>query len=81
MLLLTPAIRPFSFRRLLFTYLIPVVPPAVMWDGIVSVLRTYTVDEVNAIIATVPGADTYRWEVALTTEGRVTLFHAIGQPR
>lgn len=41
-LLSTPFIRPFKLSRILFTYFIPIVPLFVMWDGVVSVLRTYT---------------------------------------
>lgn len=37
----TPFIRPFSWLRLLFTYLIPIVPLYSLWDGVVSQLRAY----------------------------------------
>ncbi len=39
---LTPFFRPFRFSRLLFTYLIPLIPLCTVWDGIVSILRLYT---------------------------------------
>lgn len=45
--LMTPAIRPLSFARFFFTYVIPAVPFFIMWDGIVSALRTYTPDEMR----------------------------------
>ena len=38
-LALTPFVRPFRFSRLLFTYLVPLVPLIVWWDGVVSHLR------------------------------------------
>jgi len=38
-LLLTPFIRPFTWSRLLFTYLVPVGILVTFWDGAVSVLR------------------------------------------
>ena len=41
-ILFTPFIKPFSLQRLLFTYLLPVVPFCTIWDGIVSVLRLYS---------------------------------------
>ncbi len=44
-LLFTPFIKPFSVKRLLFTYLLPIVPFCTIWDGIASVLRLYTPDE------------------------------------
>lgn len=41
-LLATPFIRPFRWRRLLWTYVLPLVPLTSWWDGIVSQLRAYT---------------------------------------
>lgn len=44
-LLLTPLIRPFSFKRLFFTYIIPVNLLTISYDGIVSVFKSYTVKQ------------------------------------
>lgn len=38
--ILAPFVRPFSWARLFWTYLIPVVPFVTCWDGLVSVIRT-----------------------------------------
>lgn len=38
----TPFIRPFKFSRLFFTYIIPIIPLGIIWDGTVSLLRIYT---------------------------------------
>lgn len=78
---LTLGIRPFTWTRLIYTYVIPIVPLLIMWDGIVSVLRTYTTEEVNAIIETVPGSETYDWDVGSEKTGPITVFRAIGVPR
>ena len=43
--LATPFIRPFQWR-LLWTYLIPLVPVTSWWDGVVSQLRAYTCREI-----------------------------------
>ncbi len=59
--LLTPWIRPFSWSRLLWTYIMPVVPVAVAIDGVVSCLRSYTVEELEALATQVSVAN-YRWE-------------------
>jgi hypothetical protein len=37
----TPFFRPFRFNRLLFTYLIPIIPICTVWDGIASIMRMY----------------------------------------
>ncbi|MBC8172783.1 MAG: hypothetical protein H7X71_02655, partial [Chitinophagales bacterium] len=43
--LFTPFFKPFRFSRLFFTYIIPVIPLCTIWDGVVSILRLYTPDE------------------------------------
>ncbi len=47
-LLVTPFIRPFRWSRLVFTYVIPVLPLLIVFDGIVSCLRVYSPDELRA---------------------------------
>jgi hypothetical protein len=56
----TPFIRPFSWHRLLWTYVIPVVPVVAMWDGLVSNLRTYSPTELRALADALQGP-AYRW--------------------
>lgn len=41
----TPFFRPFRVSRLLFTYLIPIIPFCTVWDGVFSILRLYKPDE------------------------------------
>lgn len=48
-LLLTPFIRPFSFRRLLLTYIIPVNILTITFDGIVSVLKSRSVKQYQTL--------------------------------
>lgn len=62
LLTLTPFIRPFTFKRLLWTYLIPVIPIIFSWDGFVSHLRTYTVKELKSF-AFETGNNNYNWEI------------------
>lgn len=47
-LLATPFIRPFHWQRLVWTYLLPLVPFTCWWDGLVSQLRAYTAPELEA---------------------------------
>jgi len=58
----TPLTRPLSWRRLLLTYGLPLVPLMVTWDGMASNLRTYSVDELRELVAALDAPD-YRWEV------------------
>jgi uncharacterized membrane protein YqaE (UPF0057 family) len=55
----TPFMRPFLWRRLFWTYLLPLVPLTCLWDGVVSQLRAYTVDELAGLCA---GSAPMRWE-------------------
>jgi len=45
----TPFMRPMTWKRLLFTYPIPAVPFTCLWDGMVSQLRAYTIDELEEL--------------------------------
>lgn len=76
--LLTPFIRPFSRGRFFFTYFVPVMPLFVLWDGFVSCLRTYTVPEMQQLIAEVPGSHLYDWKVGRLKNGPGILLYLIG---
>lgn len=60
-LLVTPFLRPFRLSRLVFTYLLPLIPLVLCFDGIVSCLRTYHPQELLELAApsSTPG---YTWE-------------------
>lgn len=69
-----------TFRRdaimLACTYLLPVVPFVVSFDGLVSSLRTRTPDEVMRLLKTAGQGAEQEWE---WTSGRVTHTWPIGQ--
>lgn len=77
-LLTTPFIRPFKWGRILFTYLIPIIPLFVLWDGVVSAFRTYSVDEMNQLISQVKNYETYNWEVNKIKSGPGVILYLIG---
>lgn len=79
-LLLTPFIRPFRWSRLLWTYLVPVVPPFVLFDGVVSCLRTYTPAELRELVEPFAG-DGYTWEIGEERgPGPIPVTYLIGYP-
>ncbi|MBL0937965.1 MAG: class I SAM-dependent methyltransferase [Gemmatimonadaceae bacterium] len=80
-LFLTPAIRPVRISRLVFTYLIPIIPLVILWDGLVSCLRTYTPNELVAMAheATPPDAS-YHWEAGEAGDGPIPVTYLIGWP-
>jgi hypothetical protein len=83
LLVATPFIRPFSVRRLLFTYPIPLIPLALVWDGLVSCLRVYSPRELCDLIARVPAADRFAWDTGrVRVAGTPThVTYLIGTPK
>ena len=80
-LLLSPAIRPFKWSRLCLTYLLPVVPFFVLWDGLVSVLRTYNEDELAQLTKSLNGSDSFTWEFGESKSGSIVIPYLLGYPR
>lgn len=78
-LLVTPLIRPFRWSRLFWTYLAPAVPLVVLWDGIVSCLRTYTPDELRQMTRELD-SEAYRWEIGQRPIGKgpISMTYLIG---
>lgn len=77
--LVTPAIRPFRWSRLFYTYLLPAIPFMGLVDGVVSCLRTYTPDELNKMART---AKDFIWEIGKEQSSRfpISVTYAIGYP-
>lgn len=80
-LLTTPFIHPFRWRRLFWTYVLPLVPLTCWWDGIVSQLRAYTPAELQALAAGV-GVAGYEWKAGQAPIGNSpgSLTYLIGHP-
>lgn len=77
-LLTTPFIRPFKIGRILFTYLIPIVPLFVWWDGIISSLRTYSVKEMKELVEQLENKDSFDWEVSKIRSGPGIILYLLG---
>lgn len=76
----TPFVKPFRFSRLLFTYLIPLMPLCVLWDGLVSCLRAYSPDELRALVSQLDDT-TYEWDIGHLPLGPGKATYLIGTPR
>ncbi len=74
----TPFINPFKIGRVIFTYFIPIVPLFVLWDGIVSSLRTYSVKEMNELVENLNGTETYDWEINKVKSGPDVVLYLSG---
>jgi hypothetical protein len=56
-----PAMRPFRWSRLFYTYVLPLIPLVLLFDGLVSCLRTYSAQELRELIQDLR-ATGYLWE-------------------
>jgi hypothetical protein len=79
--LFVPFRRPFRWSRLLWTYLIPVVPFVLFFDGLVSCLRAYSLGELHEMTKGL-AASGYRWEIGEKSGGLlpVRVTYLVGCP-
>jgi hypothetical protein len=80
--LFVPFRRPFRWLRLLWTYLIPVIPFVLLFDGLVSCLRAYSVGELRDMTSGLKSRG-YRWEIGEKAGGWLPLriTYLIGRPQ
>lgn len=79
-LILTPKIRPIRLSRLVWSFLIPVVPFTLLWDSLVSVLRCYTPEELTAMTDSLGGED-YVWEIGTYRSSGLPVTYLVGHPQ
>lgn len=77
----TPFIRPFRWSRLIYTYVFPLIPLVLLFDGIVSCLRTYRPQELGEMAQGL-AAPEYHWEFGeqAGTAGGPPITYLIGYP-
>lgn len=79
-MLATPFIRPLTFKKLFWTYIIPVIPFSTMWDGIVSVFRTYNEKELGEMTSKL-NSNGYTWETGTVDAGKgIKVLYLLGYP-
>jgi hypothetical protein len=70
--------RPVRWKRILWSFVLPVVP-AVLWvDGLLSCLRSYSLEDLREMTV---GLGDYAWQVGDERGGRVPIRYLIGMPR
>lgn len=77
-LFMTPFIKPFKWGRIIFTYLIPILPILICWDGLVSVLRTYSIKELNGLIGKLDNGATFAWKLGKVKSGPSKITYLLG---
>lgn len=76
----TLRIRPLSLSRILWTYILPIIPLVISWDGVVSNLRTYLPSELKAMTATLT-TEGYQWEVGeIKKDRKPPITYLLGYP-
>jgi hypothetical protein len=79
-ILFTPFFRPFKWNRLLFTYIIPVIPLFTIWDGIVSITRLYSPQQLLSMATCIDGTG-YCWKAGkLKNKYGMGITYLIGYP-
>jgi hypothetical protein len=78
----TPLVRPFRWSRLFYTYVLPIIPLVLLFDGLVSCLRTYRTRELWELVGELAGSE-YWWEIGERsgTFRRLPVTYLIGYPR
>jgi len=77
-LFITPFARPLTWKQLVFTYVLPVVPFFFAWDGAVSNARTYTLEDLDYLIEGLQTSD-YTFEKGRIS-GRAKKLYLLGMP-
>lgn len=79
-LALMPFVKPRRFLTLWLSYLPPLVPLAIGWDGTVSTLRSYRAEELERLVEPLQ-SDRYRWTVEERSTGTpLPMTCLIGEP-
>jgi hypothetical protein len=77
--LTAPFARPFRISRMFWTYIIPVIPLVLFFDGVVSCLRAYSQKELSLLAAQVK-AENYVWQIGEQSGCLAPVTFLIGFP-
>lgn len=77
-----PFWRPFRGSWLLWGWLLPVLQLFVLWDGVVSWLRIYSVEELRALVAEIDAPD-WVWDIGTIQLGNAPMHgtYLVGYPK
>jgi hypothetical protein len=75
---ITPLVKPMTWRQLVFTYLVPIIPICFAWDGAVSNARTYTLADMDELLKGLQTSD-YVWEKG-KVGGMLKKLYLLGLP-
>ena len=79
MLWRTPRIRPFRWSRIFWTYLVPLVPFVLVYDGVLSCLKAYSDEDIQTMVRAISRPD-YEWEIGVERSGLLPVTYLLGYP-
>lgn len=80
-LFMTPFVRPLTFKQLIFTYIIPIIPIAYAWDGQASMPRIYAKKDYEELLNNI-NLDNYHFEIddVINSKGKKQGYFVFGKP-
>lgn len=79
-ILSAPFVQPFRITRLIFTYLIPILPVVTMLDGFLALFKLYNPNDLNELVSTIP-VKNYVWKSGKADNGRGgKIIYLMGYP-
>jgi hypothetical protein len=75
-----PFVKPFRFERIIFTYLIPILPIVTFIDGFIALFKLYAPKDLDELTASIKTED-YTWKSGKLDNGRGgKIIYLIGYP-
>ncbi len=82
LLAITPFLRPFRWSRLVFTYLVPLIPLGVLWDGTASLFRLYPPADLRRLAREADPGNRYDWTCGVQAAGFArSVTYLVGVPK
>ena len=79
-ILSAPFVQPFRITRLIFTYLIPILPVVTMLDGFLALFKLYNPNDLNELVSNIP-VKSYVWKSGKADNGRGgKIIYLMGYP-
>ena len=79
-ILTAPFVKPFRFSRIIFTYLVPILPLITMIDGFLALFKLYTPKDLDELVRQLT-TDNYTWKSGKIDNGRGgKIIYLLGHP-
>lgn len=79
---MTPFTKGLTFKQIVFTYVIPIIPLVYAWDGQASLVRMYTFKDIENYLLKELQNDSYSWKVeqVKNLKGKKQGYYVLGLP-